>query len=933
MPAALSKTGRALRGIGLGLAATLLVLAVHRTDTVRFAELRALDLRFRLLPTIGPNDRIIHVDLDDKAMDQIGRWPWPRRRLAQLVDALNECGARWVLLDVLLPHPQAPRYVKEGHTDLYLDDDAALLNPEAPPVPVLDDVELSRSLAASPNLFLATYADIAEPGRRSQYEPLVESLAAIVTTRPSITCEAAAAETGQELRAVQDALATAKQRGFERRIRALLRDDPNISRREVSQRLFGRAETRTENDDIARRVYLHQRALNVMQRFVLPGENGDGVVRRIPLLIQTDRGVFPQLALALAAEALTAEHGGPCRISASKGRIVLSFPDGFVRSIPVDRRGFMLINWSPAESERHISAVAAAGVWDSREALRRNTDLARLACLEMARLLDRRALLKLFAEADETWQKLHAARQQRQAALLFSPASVPPEPDQLRAEEAALETKIEQACKELIEEVDSFYLSGAQAAAQAAEDPQVKTLRELRALVRRADHESGPLRQRLAEAKQRLRERIAGKIVLVGSTSTGAADFVPTPVHERAPGITVHANILNTILTGRFVAIPSGWFSALLVLLAGGLVAALTSTRGPVQAALLLGAAVVGYAAADGGVWKAWTYWMIAASPIAAMLATFAVVTAYRQLTEQRHKRQITNVFKQYLSPAMVDRLVADPTQAALGGQRRQLSCLFSDLAGFTSLSERLGPEATVNLLNRYLDRVGEILQVRHGGTLSKYEGDGVFAFFGAPVPQHDHAARALHAALDCQDFLPEFNRQLKQEALLPDWAELSVRAGITTGEVLVGNMGSTRRIAYTAIGDSVNLAARLEPANKFFGTRILVNEEAWRAGADGLAGRPLGKVLVVGKTEPVSIWEPLARAPQADQALQKLIEDFTRGVASYAAGNFEAARDSFRAILARGDDAAARTFLQLCEQAMASPPADFDGVIRLTEK
>jgi len=484
----------------------------------------------------------------------------------------------------------------------------------------------------------------------------------------------------------------------------------------------------------------------------------------------------------------------------------------------------------------------------------------------------------------------------------------------------------------MIQEVDSFYLV---TAPSVKDNPQVKKLHSLRAMLRRIDKANPALEKTLSEALARLRARVAGKIVLVGSTSTGASDFVPTPLHGRTAGVVVHANILNTILSGRFVTRPRWWLSLLMILAAGLLVAVLTSILGAVQSALLLAVAVLGYWLGGISVWRVGTFWLVLAAPTAAMFASFAVITTYRQLTEQRQKRQITSTFKQYLSPAMVDQLVADPSLAALGGQQRELSCLFSDLAGFTSLSERLGPEATVSLLNRYLDRVGEVIQVRHGGTLSKYEGDGVFAFFGAPIAQADHPARAPRAALDCQAFLPEFNRQLHAEGLLPEGARLAVRIGVTTGLVLVGNMGSTQRIAYTAIGDSVNLAARLETANKFFGTRILVNEAAWEGGGKGLIGRPLGRILVVGKSEAVGVWEPLAVEEDAGGELRRLAEDFARGVELYAQGRFDAARECFLAILARGDDPPSRLYLQLCEQALASLPEalEFDGVIRLTEK
>ncbi len=965
MAAQSSKLRHAGRGVGLGLAATLIALAFHRTDAVRLAELKVLDFQFNALPTISARSDIVHVELDDKALEEIGRWPWPRRRLAQLIDTLAHCGARSVMLDILLPHPQAPRFVKEGQTDLYTAEGTDVLNPQAPPVLVVDDIELGDVLARYRNLFLAMHVDIVRPPRPDPHQELVETLARMVTTRPAITRAAAAAELTPPLAQVEQAMATGKARGLERRIRACLREEPDLSRRRVCQKLFGRREPGSENEEILSRAYLRQRALAVIERFALPAgsfanlqmpaaravpplitfarvirhtgfvtvePDADGVVRRIPLLVKTDRGVFPQLALVLAGETLAQTHGGQYGLSAEERAVVISCPDGFTRRIPVDRRGYMLINWCRGRRRQHISAVAAQDVWRAREALQANTDRVRWRWIKMLDLIRRSEDRECFAEADAVWAKLADARWARHRALLFEPAAAPPEPVELAQRERQLDGKLRQLGKVMVEELDSFYLAGDPSPDEA---PQITQLRALRAELRAFEAENAKLQRRLEEAKDRLRARIEGKLCLVGSSATGAADFVPTPLHKRTPGVTVHANILNTILADDFVAESGPLLSGLLVLGAGIFVAGITATRGAISAAALLATTAIGYAAVDTMVWRAWTYWMILVGPIGAMLVCFTVVTAYRQLTEQRHKRQITNTFKQYLSPAMVDRLVDDPTRANLGGERRQLSSLFSDLAGFTSLSERLGPERTVNLLNRYLDRVGEIVQLRHGGTLSKYEGDGVFAFFGAPIPQPDHAARAIAAAIDCQEFLPDFNRALQADGLLPAGARLSVRVGITTGEVLVGNMGSTRRIAYTAIGDAVNLAARLEAANKFFGTRILVNGPAWEAGRAAMLGRPLGKVLVVGKTEPVVVWEPLAADGQADEDLRRLAEDFSGGVERYAAGDFHEARERFCAIIARTDDEPARVYLRFCEQAIDSPPdpIDFDGVIRLAEK
>ena len=969
MSAHSSKLGRTVRGICLGLGATLIASAAYRAGVGDRAELWALDFRFRNLPTLAPRDDIVHIDIDDKSLDQIGRWPWPRQRLAQLVEALNTCGARTVVLDIILPEPQQPRYVKEGFTDLYMADTGAVLGADSPPQLILDDAELAAAMSSSPNLFLAMHVDIPDASDRRRAGNLAEDLADIVATRPSFTPSEIAAERRLDLQAVEEAFPAAKALAYDRRIGALLKDKPGLSLEEALAGMTVQISPGSGDFDIARRVYLRRRALDVLKRFALPPSplsdgifpsgrampplvtfaqamshtgsvtimpDADGVVRRVPLLVRTDSGIIPQLALAVAGESIAAEHGGKYVISAQRGKVVISGGD-VRREIPVDADGYMLINWTPDSPDhpaaRHISAVAAADIWQASESLRHNEGLYLMACEQISILVphdfEGKPMRKYFAEAAEISRKIHLAGQASQSALLFRPADVPESPHALLKQQADLDKTIERGCREMLALIDELLVGADKAGGHP--DETEKQIRSLRTLTRQIEREKPDLKRHLDEAVLRLKKEVSGRICLVGSAATGAADFIPTPVHRRTPGVVMHANILNTILSDRFVRAPSVWVSAILILLAGMLVTLVTASRGPIESVILLLTAIIGYLFVAAGVWNGWTYWVVITSPIAAMLLVFTVITVYRQLTEQRQRRQITSTFKQYLSPAMVDELVNDPTQASLGGQKRQISCLFSDLAGFTSLSEHIGAEGTVGLLNRYLDRVGEILQVRYGGTLSKYEGDGIFAFFGAPIPQDDHATRAILSALDCQAFLPELNRELHREQFLPEGAELSARIGITAGEVFVGNMGSTQRVAYTAIGDAVNLAARLETANKFFGSQIMVNDEAWRTAGDELIGRPLGKIIVVGKTEPVAVWEPLTRRADADGQLRKFADDFARGVELYAAGDFKTARKHFQTVLSERDDPAAKRYLQLCDN--GPNQSDFDGVIRLTEK
>ncbi len=958
-----SKTRHIVRGIGLGVAATMLVLGLRQFEFVRQLERHPLDFRFRRLPTITASDDICQVYIDDPSLDQISRWPWPRRRLAQLVDVLRECGARSVTLDILLPHPQSPRYVRPGVTDLYEGSTDDMLDPgNVKPIQVFDDIELTQALRRSPDLFLGMTVDITKPDRIDARQQLIRSLAEHVTTRPALTRKQTATETGLPLATVEKVMVPVKEAALRPKIRSILSREPAISRRDITARLLGKVVGRNEDVDIIRRVYLAERALAQVRRFVIPASSitglnvppgrpsaplvtfaeainhtgfvtvdpdEDGVVRQLPLLLKTDQGVFPQLALALAAQTLADSHGGDFTISAEPGEVIITFADGFRRRIPVDHRGYMLVNWCRRGSIPHISVLAAADVWQAREALANNRILRLMAFSQLAQLAfykyEGKELDQDFVRTDLVAKDLREARQARHAALLFEPGSAAEIPPELLKKEAELEARIDRACVGLLSHVDDLI---------GKKDDRIDEEWLLyRRWIRMIDQEQPRIRRQLDQAMVTLRSQVGGKVCLVGSMATGAADFVPTPVHERAPGVDVHANVLNTILAGKFVRPTGDGMSAGLVLLVGGVGAVVPATRGPIQSAALLASTALGYAILDGIIWTSTTYWMIIVAPIAAMLLCFTAVTVYRQLTEARQRRMVTSQFKQFLSPVMVDMLADDPTQA--NPRRCELSNFFSDLAGFTALSERMGPEGTVAVINRYLEYVGRIIWDSHRGTLSKYEGDGVFAFFNAPLPQPDHARRAIGSALDCQAAMPDIDRALHEEGLLPKGDELKVRVGITTGEGIVGKMGSVQKTAYTAIGDSVNLAARLESANKFFGTRILVNGPAWEAGNDGLLGRPIGKVIVVGKTEPVEIWEPLARADDADDAMRQLVEDFTKGVELYAAGDFEAARDCFIATIGRCDDAASRAYLGFCEAAINDPPdaVDFDGVIQLTEK
>ncbi|MEI6564541.1 MAG: adenylate/guanylate cyclase domain-containing protein, partial [bacterium] len=291
---------------------------------------------------------------------------------------------------------------------------------------------------------------------------------------------------------------------------------------------------------------------------------------------------------------------------------------------------------------------------------------------------------------------------------------------------------------------------------------------------------------------------------------------------------------------------------------------------------------------------------------------------------EGKQKRFIKGAFKQYLSPVVIEELVQHPERLKLGGELRELSIFFSDVRGFTSISERLNPEQLTGLLNSYLTAMTDIIY-RHGGTVDKYEGDAIIAFWNAPLTQSDHAIRAVRTALECQEKLTALNPDYKAQI----GAELYQRIGLNSGPVVVGNMGSNQRFNYTFLGDAGNLAARLEGINKQFGTSILISSNTQKQLDSSIVVREIAQVQVVGRKEPVRVYEPML--PTTAAGRREVLEVFACGLAKYYEGAIQGALDCFASIEAQ--DAPAEAYVRRCRSLLTSPLADWNGVWIMTEK
>ena len=362
------------------------------------------------------------------------------------------------------------------------------------------------------------------------------------------------------------------------------------------------------------------------------------------------------------------------------------------------------------------------------------------------------------------------------------------------------------------------------------------------------------------------KELLENHIILVGTTAPGLLDLRPTPVNNAYPGVEVHANMIKSILDERFKVRPdyADGVEGIQVALAGGVLAIALAVLSPLPSMLL--AVVVA-----GGVFgfNYWTYsemdWVLKMAMTQVLIgAVFVFNVAWGYFFEVRRNRGLVSRFGEYVAPELVAQMAENPGQYNMDGESRELTVMFVDVRGFTTISEGLTPKQLREYINLYLTAMSEDIRSAHQGTLDKYIGDAVMAFWGAPVHFSDHARRGVATSL----LMQQSAARLNQDFIARGWPELKIGIGLNSGLMHVGDMGSNIRRAYTVMGDAVNLGSRLEGITKVYGVGIAVGQ-ATRAAAPEFSYRELDLVRVKGKNEPVAIFEPVALLQDIDQATE----------------------------------------------------------------
>ena len=427
------------------------------------------------------------------------------------------------------------------------------------------------------------------------------------------------------------------------------------------------------------------------------------------------------------------------------------------------------------------------------------------------------------------------------------------------------------------------------------------------------------------------KDELRGKIALIGTSAPGLLDLRSTPVGSVFPGVEIHANMITAMLDNDFKQKPPYMLGTeVILLLIGGIaLALLVPLLSPLKATLVSLLAIVLITGLNVIVWTKGGLVLPLASSLLMIAALFAFNMSWGYFVESRSKRQFTELFGQYVPPELVDQMAKDPERYSMEGKSEELTVLFSDIVGFTSISETLSPKDLSQFINDYLTAMSLVIR-NNRGTLDKYIGDAIMAFWGAPVADPEHARQGVISAMAMQIQLDKLRAQM----LARGWPDIRIGVGVNTGSMSVGDMGSKLRKAYTVMGDAVNLSSRLEGLTRVYGVGIIVGPHTKQAVND-IVFREIDRVKVKGKDEPVEIFEPIGIEGQVDQKLMDEIKLWHKALKAYRAQNWdEAEMNLFNAQRTSPECKLYQLYFERIQQCRTDPPGpNWDGVTAFKTK
>jgi adenylate cyclase len=420
------------------------------------------------------------------------------------------------------------------------------------------------------------------------------------------------------------------------------------------------------------------------------------------------------------------------------------------------------------------------------------------------------------------------------------------------------------------------------------------------------------------------KEKLAGRIVLIGTTAGGLKDLRATPVGTTYPGVEIHANLIAGMLEGAVKFKPAYILGAdvLTVLFAGAVMAFLLPILSPLRATIVGLIVLLLLLSLNFGFWYISNVVLPLANGMIAIVLLYAMNMSWGYFVESRSKRQLTGLFGQYVPPELVEEMSRDPENYSMAGRKAELTVLFSDIRGFTTISEGLEPGELATLMNQYLGAMTLIVR-KHRGTLDKYIGDAIMAFWGAPVDDPEHAKNAVRTGLEMHVALQELNKDLVARG----WPELKIGVGVNTGPMTVGDMGSPVRQSYTVMGDAVNLGSRLEGITKQYGVGFIAGESTRELVKKEFVFRELDLVRVKGKDKPVGIYEPIGLDGQVAKPVLDELKLWNQALRAYRAQDWDQTEVALMNLARMSPHKLYDVYTERVEHYRKAPPGqDWDG-------
>lgn len=925
---------------GVGVIVTVLVMGAARLGLLDSLELALYDTRARECQFFAPppTDRLVHIFIDDAALDAVGEWPWPRSVLGEMSDEIALAGPKAVVMNILFHDPQKARY-EPGADGKYVeinDDEAfaaslkrlgcALMPVSMPPAApkTFTPLQLALHQALRENLELNETDAAAVPKRSGiAHVKSRDVVEAFLEARRDVMYERVAA-------------ALRKQPLTREQLRALLLPGTDRNLQSPGVRLlddqYAQVTSQLDLLRFARPVppevpnMLHAETITVpvlslsqaaRQTGFVDYPKSDSRLRRVPLFMEHEGRMYPHIAVSLAAMMLDAD---PAQIRFSDREIIIPRPGGLPVVIPVNT----FESQSLHRTVPMMFDIPWFGKTDSWETMYDRVGGANLsfnvvwdACLTRRKIAHNNAL------ADDVLRFLYATFAPEKLDG-FDKHPLPPDDALNRIE----------LCRAVLAEYGAF-IQGAEETNLAeikapAERDAVERLAAQGRALRYVISENPKLQTQLDAQRGVLRQRLRGRAVLIGWNATGqVANEVATSLHNKCPDVVVHGVILNAIMTGRMWWRVPPWINAGAVLLMGGLTTALLGRLSPARAliwTLLLGFL---YTAVNAILLFDWGNRIVSlAAPLVAIGLVWSSITVARFIAEASEHRRIRRRFQSYIDPILVNYVYEHPELARLEGQVREMTVCFTDLVGFTSFTEEFR-ERAVRVLGRYTGRMVPCIR-RHRGLVHRFMGDGLMFSYGAPIENPNHAVDAVSTLLDMFRVMSEFNRELLAEG----YPILQLRGGVSTGEVIVGDTGTDDACDYSCLGDVTNFAARLETANKAVGTRILLSARTVELIGDRFLVRPIGRLRVMGKKLAVMTYEPLAPADSATSEQKQLAAMTAEMVDHFLAARFdECVAAATRLDEEFGSSKLSKIYRDACQSHLTTPAPEFAGHILLEGK